>query len=71
MSALDNLKLSLSNLIHEFGSSESIGFALVINLGLAAIGVAVYLGTSGLLSFVGGLWAIINLLGIVAWVLRL
>lgn len=66
-----NLKISLSNLLNELGSTEKIGLALVINSGLASIGLVVYLLTDGWVSFVGLVWVIINLWGIVQWVFGL
>lgn len=65
------LQLSISNLWDEFGQTESIGLALVINLGLAALGMIGYVALSGIPSYIAGVWAVLNLLGIVKWVLGL
>lgn len=71
MLSLSDLQLSISNLWDEFGSTDKIGLALVINGGLAAIGLVVYLAFDGVVAAVGLLWMLINLWGIVKWVFRL
>ena len=65
------LAQSISNLIAEFGQTDSVGFGLVVNLGLALLGVVVWWATTGIVSYAGAVWAILNLLGIVKLVLRL
>lgn len=69
MLSLSDLRLSLENLIEDFGSTENPLLGLVINLGLAAIGVVVYLELSGIIAIAGLMWAIINVLGVVKWVI--
>lgn len=71
LSAIDRLHQSISNLWEEFGSTDSPLFGLVVNGGLASIGVVVAVSTTGVIQFIAGVWAILNLLGIIAWVLRL
>ena len=70
MLSFDDLRLSTGYLIDKFARTDNIGLALVINGGLAAIGLVVYLAFDGLLGAAGLVWAIINLLGIVKWVFR-
>lgn len=69
MLRLSDLRVSLENLIHDFGSTDNPFLGLVINLGLASIGVVVYLEFGGLAAIVGLMWAIINVLGVVKWVI--
>lgn len=69
MLSRDDLRLSLENLIEEFGSTDNPLLGLVINLGLAAIGAVVYFQFSGIIAIVGLLWAIINVWGVVKWVI--
>jgi hypothetical protein len=62
------LRYSIQSLWSDFGNTDSVGLGLVINLGLAAVGVLIYASTSGWLQFAGAVWAILNVLGIVKWV---
>lgn len=66
----ENLKLSIGNLFEQFGSTNSIGLAFVINGGLAAIGLVVFIGLDGPARWLGLAWAIINLGGILQWVVN-
>jgi len=68
---LNQLQYSISNLWDEFGNVDSVGVGLVVNLGLALIGVVIYWQTTGLVAVAGAIWAILNLLGIIKWVLGL
>lgn len=68
---LTSLKYSVGNLWDDFGSTSSPVFGLVINGGLAAIGVLVYLETTGVLAAIGLVWAILNALGVIQWVFAL
>ncbi len=68
---LSNLTLSISNLIDEFGTTESPLVALLINTALAAVGVAAAIVADGWVAYLGIVWAIINLSGIVKWVFNL
>jgi len=70
MLGLENLKLSISNLFDEFGSADT-QLAIVINLGLASIGVVLWLVASGWLAWVGAIWATLNVLPVVQWVIGL
>jgi hypothetical protein len=65
------LKYSINNLWDEWGNVDSIGLGIVINLGLAAIGVLGYVWLSGILAYVAAVWAILNVLPVLQWVLRL
>lgn len=69
MLRLSDLRYSLENLYEDFGSTENPLLGLAINLGLASIGVVAYLELSGVAAIVGLLWAIINVLGVVKWVI--
>ena len=67
-----SLRLSLSNLIEQFGDTDNILFGLLVNLTLAAPGVAVVLLVSNpILSMIGAAWAFINILPILSWVIGL
>jgi len=67
----DRLTQSISNLWAEFGTVDSVSLGLVVNLGLALIGVVIWWQTTGLVAFAGAVWAILNLAGIIKWVLKL
>ncbi len=69
MMSKDDLRISLENLLHDFGSTDNPLLGLVINLGLASIGVVAYLELGGVAAIVGLVWAIINVLGVVKWVI--
>lgn len=66
-----NLRLSITNLWDMFGNTESILIGLLINLSLAATGVAIALLFDGVVAFLGGVWAILNVIGVVKWVFGL
>lgn len=71
MGKLERAQFAISNLWDDFGQTDSPLFGFVVNAGLASIGIVLWAFTTGWLSFAGGVWAIINLLGIVAWVFNL
>lgn len=64
------IRYSVTNLWDEFGHTEHLGLALVVNCGLAALGALVWWRTSGIVAFVGFVWMLINLLGVVKWVIE-
>jgi hypothetical protein len=67
-----SLRLSLSNLIDEFGQTDSPIFGLVVNLGLAAPGIAVaLLASNPIFQLLGAAWAIFNIYPILSWVFGL
>lgn len=68
---LARLRYSISTLWEGFGNVDSVGLGIVINCGLAALGVVVFVATSGLLSYAGAVWAILNIAPVVQWVLGL
>ncbi len=70
MDSRSDLTLSISNLLDEFGSTESPLVALLINGGLAASGAAVAIATDGWVAYLGIVWALINLFGIIKWVIQ-
>jgi len=62
--------VSLSTLIEEFGDTDNILFGFVVNLGLAAPGLAVaLLASNPIFQFIGIVWAFINILPILSWVI--
>lgn len=63
------LRFAIGNLFEDFGSTSSWKLGLVVNLGLAAIGLLVYWQTSGIVAFAGGVWMLLNLFGVVQWVI--
>jgi len=65
------LQYSISNLIEDFGQTDSIGLGLVINLVMVGLGIVVWAAFSGLVAFVGAVFAIVHILAIVKWVLGL
>ena len=67
----NQLKYSIGNLLEEWANTDNPILGLVINLGMAAIGVVVWYFTSGIVAFAGGVWAILSILAIVKWVLGL
>lgn len=69
MGRLDRLKHSLGNLTGM--ASASPGVATCINLTCVLIGVGVWHFTTGALSWIGGVYAILSALGIIKWVFRL
>lgn len=68
---LSNLRASITNLWDDFGGTTAPLLGLVVNLGLAAIGLVIYWQTSGLIAYAGGTWAILHILAIVKWVIGL
>jgi len=54
------IKYSISNLWDSFGRTDSLGLGVIINLSMIALGIIVYVLSSGLLSYVGAVWAIFN-----------
>jgi len=68
----NSLELSISNLWEQFGSTDSYIAGLLVNITLAATGVAIMLLFDSLiLSTAGAGWAIFNLIGIIKWVFGL
>lgn len=65
------LRMPVENLIEEFGKVDNILVGLLVNLSLAATGVAIVLLFDGVIAYLGAAWAIINLIGIVSWVFGL
>jgi len=65
------LQYSISNLIEDFGQTDSIGLGLVINLFMVAMGIVIWAAFSGLVAFAGAVFAILHILAIVKWVLGL
>lgn len=70
MFSLSDLTLSISNLWEEFGQTDSPLIGLLVNGGLAATGVAIALAADGWVTYLGVVWAIINLSGIIKWVFQ-
>jgi hypothetical protein len=68
---LNQLKFSISNLWDEFGKTDSLGFAFVVNTGMILVGLVVFLAFDGLVSYAGAVWAISNSYPIIQWVFGL
>jgi len=68
---LGRLRYSISTLWDDFGRADHMIVGLAVNVALSLVGVAVFVLTSGVLSYAGAVWAIINILPVVQWVLRL
>jgi len=68
---LNRLKYAISTLWNDFGRADHMIVGLAVNVALSLVGVAVFILTSGVLSYAGAVWAIINILPVVQWVLRL
>jgi hypothetical protein len=68
---LSSLQLSVGHLLEKFGQTDLPMAGLVINLGLAAVGLLVYWQTTGLIAYAGGTWAILHVLAVVKWVIGL
>jgi len=66
-SKIGGLVYSITNLWDDFGSTDRPLLGLVINLGVAAIGVVVYLSTSGLVAYAGAFIAILSVLAVIRW----
>lgn len=64
------LKYAISNLIHQFGTLDNISLAIIINVFFFSVGVVLFYILSGWLSFVAGVWAILNILPVIQWVLQ-
>jgi hypothetical protein len=65
------IKYSISNLWDSFGRTDSVGLGVVINLGMVALGIIVYMATTGLLQYAGVVWAIFNAYPLLKWVFGL
>jgi hypothetical protein len=65
------IKYSISNLWDSFGRTDSLGLGVIINLSMILLGIIVYMATSGLLSYVGVVWALFNCYPFVQWVFGL
>jgi hypothetical protein len=67
----NQLKYSVTNLWDEFGNTDSLGFAFVVNTAMILLGVVVFLTFDGLVSYAGAVWAIFNSYPIIQWVFGL
>lgn len=65
------LKYSITNLWQSFGRTDSVLVAFMVNGMLALLGVLVFLTMDGIPSVLGAIWAILNTLPLVQWVLGL
>lgn len=65
------LKYSISNLWDQWGNVDNEWLGAVINVGLAMFGVVAFVFGSGLVSWAGAAWAVLNLVPVIQWVLRL
>jgi len=65
------LRYSINNLWDQWGNVDNERLGLVINLGLASFGVLAWVAFSGLLAWAGVAWAVLNIVPVIQWVLRL
>jgi hypothetical protein len=65
------LREQLGRMASTFGSTDNMVLGVVLNLATIVVGVGIYLGTSGLLSYAGTVVGILGVLGILSGVLRL
>lgn len=68
---LGELKLSIRNLIAEFGHTDNLLFGVLLSIALALPGVAVWFLLSGWVAWIGAVWALLNLLPILQAVMQL
>jgi len=67
---LGQVRYSVSNLLDEFGHTDSLGFGAVVNTAMVLLGAGVYWGLSGWVSYVGAVWALIHVVAIVKGVIE-
>lgn len=68
---LYELKISVRQLIKEFGHTDNLLVGVLVSIALALPGVAVWFFLSGWVAWVGAVWALLNLLPIIQAVLQL
>lgn len=68
---MNQLKYSITNLWDEFGRADSPLIGFLVNGLMIALGIGVYVALSGLAAYVGAVFAILNGLAILKWVLKL
>lgn len=66
----ENLRLSVLNLWDEFGKADDPRVGVVVNCLAAAAGVALWSVSTGWVSYVGVVWALLNIFPVVEWVIR-
>lgn len=67
---LQNLKISVSNLIDEFGQADNELVGLAVNGGCAALGGGVWWYFDGAIAVIGALFALLCIAPVVAWVIH-
>lgn len=65
------LRYSITSLWDDLGNADDPKTGLLVSLILAAVGVWIYVVFDPWVSYVGAVWAILNLLGPFKWVLGL
>jgi len=68
---LARLKYAIGNLWSGYGNVDSVGLGIVINVGLALVGVLAYAQFEGAIAIIGAIWAVLNLVPVVQWVVGL
>jgi len=76
---LSDLKFSIRTLWDKVGSTDSIGLGIVINVGLGLLGLPfVWIGLNQMagiaglvVAFIGAVWALLNIMPVIQWVLGL
>lgn len=67
---LNDLRVAVGNLIHDFGGTERLWLALSINVSLGLIGLAVWWAAEGWISYLGFVWALLHGIAIARWAVR-
>ena len=68
---LSELKLSIRNLWHEFGSTDSLLVGVSVSIALALPGIAAWMYLTSPWNYIGAVWALLNLLPLVQAVMNL
>ena len=69
MTSVAGLRYSLGTLFERFGTADNPAIGILINGSLALVGIALAIVTSGLVQWAAGVWALVNLMPIVQWVM--
>lgn len=67
---LEQIKQSVQGNLSHYREASSVYHDLAINVALGLVGVVVYVYFTGWVSWIGAVWAILNLLPVVTWVMQ-